>query len=362
MRELKADLKQLVETPGVSGFEKEVRELIAGKLQDTVDSLREDAFGNLIAECGKNAGYKIGVYAHMDEVGMIVNKISARGLLSFDFMGMIDERILPGSHVLVCTGDGRQIPGVIGNKSKHLQTAQDMDKTMSYKEMSIDVGCSSKEEVEQLGIQVGCQVTFATRCTFYDNGVVLAKSLDDRIGCLVLMKTMEELKDKLNNVTLYGLFTVQEEIGARGAASVASGMGLDMFITLDTAPVQNGNDIKEGDINLGNGPVIRISDMMAQFTKGMITNPQILERMIEVAKEHNIPYQADVLHSTYLDSCTAQFTDNGLPGGSICFPRRYSHTAVEMSNLYDIDQAVTLLSQVILSLDKEPIRFGKKYK
>lgn len=362
MREIKNVLRTLVETPGLSGFEKEVREFIAEKVMGSCDELWEDAFGNLIAKCGNSDGYKIGIYAHMDEVGLIITKISSHGLLSFDLMGMIDERILPGSVVHVCTKKGKRIPGVIGNKSKHLQTAQEQNSVTPYKKMVIDVGAKNAEEIAQMGIQVGCQVVFSTACTFYPNDTVLAKALDDRVGCLTLIHTINELCGKLKNITLYGFFTAQEEIGAKGATSVANGMGLDMFICLDTVPVQNGNDIGEGDTNLGNGPVIRISDAMPAFTKGMISHPEIVDRMIQVAEDKKIPYLADVLHSTYLDSCTAQFTDNGIPGGSLCFPRRYSHTPVEMCNLQDIDYAITLLEEVLLSLDESPILFGKKYK
>ena len=308
------------------------------------------------------APYKVGVYAHMDEVGLIISRVLSNGLLSFELMGMIDERILPGSVVMVCTRDGRKIPGVIGNKSKHLQNAADAAAGVDYRKMHIDVGARNAEEAAQLGIEVGCQAVFSTPCTFYENDMVLAKSLDDRVGCLTLIHLINELKGKLKNVTLYGFFTAQEETGAKGAASVASGLGLDMFICLDTAPVQNREDLREGDTNLGCGPVIRISDAMVQFTKGMVSNPQIVRRMVEVAKEQKLPYLCDVLHSTYLDSCTAQFTDRGIPGGSICFPRRYSHTAVEMCDLHDIDHAITLLCETVLSLDKEPIVFGKQYK
>ena len=362
MREFKDLLKNLVELSGISGYETTVREFIASEINPFCDELWEDAFGNLIARIGKADGYKIGVYAHMDEVGMVVKKISPKGMLAFDLIGMIDDRILPGSEVKVCCTDGSEVIGVIGNKSKHLQTKEDGLLSLSYRQMLIDVGATSDEEVKQLGIEVGCPIVFPTKCNFYSNGRVLAKSLDNRVGCLTLITVFKELYEKLENSCIYGFFTAQEEVGSRGAEVVANGIDLDMIITLDTAPVLNSMDVSYGDIDLGKGPVIRLMDGMPDIMKGMISNRKIVDRMMAVAKERSIAFQADVLLNTFLDSCTAQMANNGLPGGSICFPRRYSHTAVEMCDLNDIDSAITLLAETLMSLDESPILFGKRYK
>lgn len=143
---------------------------------------------------------------------------------------------------------------------------------------------------------------------------------------------------------------------------MANGMNLDMSLTLDNVPVLNQTDIGADDVDLGKGPVIRVIDSLPAYLKGMISNQKIVERLERTAVENGLPYQKDVLFGTFLDSCTAQFTDNGLPGGSVCIPRRYSHTAVEMSCLEDIDQTITLMGKTILSLDREPIEFVKKYK
>lgn len=362
MRNFKNELKELTEILGVSGFETKVKEFLVNMVIKSCTNLWEDSYGNLIAKCGSDKGYKIGIFAHMDEVGFIVSSVSAIGLLSFEVMGMVDEKILPGSEVLVLTKTGKAIKGVIGNKSKHLQKLEDDTAKISYRKLTIDVGARSYDEAISMGISVGSPVSFATKCTFYDNGMVLAKSLDDRVGCLALATLINEIGSKLDDVTLYGFFTVQEEIGARGASCVANGLGLDMYICLDTVPVQNGNDIGYNELNLGRGPLIRISDGMPQFMMGAISKAELVDRAIKIAEENNIPYVCDVLHCTFLDSCTAQFTDNGVPGVSICFPRRYSHTGIEMCYLPDIDNAMTLLNLLVMSLDKEPIKFGKVYK
>lgn len=354
-------LQDLLETPGVSGFETYVRDKIAGYLMEDCNEMWSDPFGNLIAKAGADEGYKIGIYAHMDEVGMIVKKVLSSGILTFEISGMIDERILPGMQVSVWTKDGTPVTGVIGNKSKHLQTEEDQKKQPSFRNMSIDVGATSAEEVRAFGIDVGCQITFPNNCTFYPNGRVMSKAIDDRICCVNLIRTIKEVGKQLKNTTLYGFFTAQEEIGAKGAAVVADGMHLDMLICLDNCPVMSPADQTEGDVDLDKGPVIRLIDSMPVFTNGMISNPKIVERIREAAERENIPRQIDVLHNTYLDSSKAQLTDNGIPGASICIPRRYSHTPIEMSSLNDLEYAVKLLNAVLLDIDRNPIIFRKDY-
>lgn len=362
MEEIKVLLKELVDTPAIAGFESGIRNKITDHIVEACDELWEDSFGNLIAKIGKNNNYKIGIYAHMDEVGLIVRKITGIGLIYFELMGMIDEKILPGLQVDLISKDGTPITGVIGNKSKHLQTDEDMKNGISYKTLVIDVGARSAQEVYDMGVDVGSQIVFKDNCTFYENETVMSKALDDRLGCLTLIHVLRELSNKLENITLYGFFTAQEEIGAKGASVVADGMNLDMFICLDTCPVLTGTDITEGDVDLNGGPVIRLIDSMPAFTKGMISNPEIVKRLRSVAEQNEIAYQADVLHSTYLDSSMAQLTDNGIPGGSICFPRRYSHTPIEMSSMNDVVKAIELLCKTIESIDETPIIFGKKIK
>jgi len=358
---LKRLVKALTNTHGISGMEQDVRDLIVSEIQSDCFALREDVLGNLIASVGAKGGYKIGVYAHMDEVGMIVRRISGRGMIHFDIVGSIDERIFIGSKVEIKTEGGKIIPGVIGNKSRHLQTSSDLSANVALNQMAIDVGAQSANEVIEMGIEVGCPIMFDTKCHFYDNNTVLAKALDNRIGCTVLITAINELNKKLENTTLYGIFTCQEEVGARGASVAGFGLDLDLCITLDTVPVQNTEQVVEGEVNLGGGPVIRLLDWNAGTKLGMITDKKISQRLRQVAQSAEIPHQIDVLSSTYLDSSTAHLTGSGIPGGSICFPRRYSHTAVEMSNMNDVESAVKLLCEFILSLDKAPIVFGKNY-
>ena len=354
-------LKRLCETPGPVGREQKVKEIIVREVKSVCSELREDPLGNLVARVGPKDGYRIGILAHMDEVGLIVSRISERGLIGFELLGMIDSRCLLGCPVHVVASDGVLIPGVIGNKSRHLQTEEEAKAQVSHKNLWIDIGASSREEVLKQGIAIGSGVVFATPFHAYDNGAVTGKALDNRISCAVLIEALKPLAPKLKKTTLIGMFTIQEEIGAKGAQVVAFDERPVMTITLDNVPTQNPNEVKPGDVDLNQGPVIRIFDFFPPLAFGMFTHPLIQDRLQKVASREKIRCQMDVLTATYLDSSQAHLTAGGIPGGSICFPRRYSHSPVEMSHLNDIVGGFKLLVKFIESLEQDPIQFGKNY-
>jgi len=354
-------LKRLAETAGPSGQEQKVKEIIIRELKPYCGGLREDPLGNLIARVGPEEGYKVGVLAHMDEVGLIVTKISDNGLLGFELVGMIDPRCLLGCLLNVITSSGRIIPGVIGNKSRHLQSEEEARAQVSHRNLWIDIGARSREEVLQQGIEIGSEIVFATPFHAYENGMILGKALDNRISCAVLVEALKALSPKMKKTTVLGMFTIQEEIGAKGARVVAFQDRPDMTITLDNVPTQNPNEVRPGDVDLNRGPVVRIFDWFPSSTFGMFTHPLIKERLLGVAAREGIRCQTDVLTATYLDSSQVHLTAGGIPGGSICFPRRYAHSPVEMSHVNDIHQGLQLLVKFIESLEREPIQFARTF-
>jgi endoglucanase len=354
-------LRKLTEIPAPSGQEEFIRERIAKEVKPHCHQLLEDRLGNLIARTGPENGYRLGILAHMDEVGFIVTRISDRGLIGFEMIGTIDVRLLPGREVDIMAKDGKLLRGVIGNLSRHLQTAEDLAAPVSIKQLFIDTGSRSREDLLKEGVDIGSGIVFATAFYKWSNGTVLAKALDNRISCAVLIKTLEALHGKLKKVGVYGMFTVQEEIGAKGAGVVAFDARPNLTITLDNVPTKNPDQVSATEVDLGRGPVIRIFDWHPATKLGMFTHPKIKERLLEVARKEKIPHQKDVLTSTYLDSSTAHLTAGGIPGGSICFPRRYSHSPVEVSHLNDMENGVRLLVAFIRSLEENPISFGKAY-
>jgi len=354
-------LKRLTETPGPSGQEQQVRDAIAKEILPFCQELREDPLGNLLVRIGTKQDYRVGILAHMDEVGFIVSMISDRGLISFEVAGTVDVRQLPGLEVDLMASDGKLIRGVIGNQSRHLQTAEELGAQISHRQLFIDIGARSRDEVLARGVSIGSGVVFATKFHQFPNRTVLGKALDDRISCAVLVKTIQALHSTLKNITVYGMFTIQEEIGAKGARVVAFDVQPQMTITLDTVPTKNPDQVSSQELELGRGPVIRLFDWHPSTKLGMFTHRAIKDRLLQVAKEEGIAHQIDVLTSTYLDSSQAHLTAGGIPGGSICFPRRYAHGPVELSHLNDIEAGLKLLIAFIKSVDEDPIKFGKLY-
>ena len=354
-------IKKLSETPGPSGQEERVRELIVEELKPYCQEIGEDPLGNLIARIGVDDGYRVGLLAHMDEVGLIVNRISEGGLIGFELVGSIDDRSLLATEVDLIANDGKLIRGVIGNRSRHLQKAEEGRAKVSYDQLWIDIGCRSREEVLKQGVDIGCGIVFATRFCEYPSGAIMGKALDDRIGCAVLIETLKSLRSSLKSTTLYGMFTIQEEIGAKGARVVAFDARPQMTITLDTVPTENPDRLGPHDVDISHGPVIRLFDWQPSTKLGMVTHPAIKARLLKVAREEKIRHQVDVLAKTFLDSSQAHLTAGGIPGGAICFPRRYAHSPVELGHLDDIRNGLELLSKFIKSLDRDPLLFGKVY-
>jgi putative aminopeptidase FrvX len=354
-------LKEMCELPGPPGQEQAVRNFIAEETEPFCREIREDPLGNLIVKAGAEDGYRVGVLAHMDEVGFIVSGVSERGLIGFELMGNIDARSLLNCEVDLMSQGDKLIRGVIGNLSRHLQTEEELQERISHRNLWIDIGASSPHEVEEQGIGIGSGIVFATKFHLHPGGAIVGKGLDNRVGCAVLIETLKALGSRLRGTTLYGMFTCQEEIGAKGAQVVAFDSRPRMTITLDTVSTKNPDKIAPRQIDINRGPVIRLFDWLPTAKLGMFTHPAIKDRMLTAAHAIGIPYQVDVLTSTYLDSSGAHLTAGGIPGGAICFPRRYSHSAVELGHLNDVTHGLRLLIKVIEDLDKEPIEFGRVY-
>src|SRR4030042_6269558 len=278
-------IKRLSETPGVSGQEERVREVIVEELRPFCREIKEDPLGNLIAKVGADDGYRVGLLAHMDEVGLIVNRVSEGGLIGFELVGSIDDRSLLATEVDIIPAHGKPIRGVIGNKSRHLQKDEETGARVSYDQLWIDIGCHSRDEVLKQGIDIGCGIVFATRFCEYANGTILGKALDARVGRAVLIETLKSLRSNLKSTTLYGMFTVQEEIGAKGARVVAFDSLPQMTMTLDTVPTENPDKLVPPNVAIHRGPVIRFFDWQSSTKLGMVTHPAIKARLLKVARE-----------------------------------------------------------------------------
>ncbi len=352
-------LKKLVEAHGPSGFEDEVRSVIADELKNYVDEMYVDSLGNLITVKHGSKGEKapkVMISAHMDEVSLIVKHIEDDGFILFEKHGLIDDRILPARRVIIHTRTGK-IRGAIGAKPKHLLKEEEARAPLSYKDMWIDVGARNRAEVEDLGVSAGDPVTFDGDLQVLGKGnFILGRALDDRLGCAVLIQVMKELSGRQHEVTIYAVGSVQEEVGARGARVAAFAINPDIAIALDTT---HGMDpavtTKQSAIKLGAGPSIRLMDIYPSNLQGCITPAWLRDMVLKTAKEKNIPYQLDVLSGTFLDTSTAHLTAQGVPSIGILIPRRYGHTPVELACIDDIVNATSLLSAFLQEITAEDI-------
>ena len=331
---MKETLKTLCRLPGVSGREEAVRNYIREQVSPYAAEIREDAMGNLLVHVrGKlpeEPGKRILLAAHMDEVGVIITDITAEGYLKFDFVGGVDRRVVIGKKVLV--GD-KAIPGVIGMKAIHQTSAAEREKVPALRELSIDIGISSKEEAEKL-VSLGDVGTFDDGVTEFGNGYLKAKAIDDRVGCTILLELIRRGLPR----DAWFAFTVQEEVGCRGSQTAAWQLSPDIALILEgtTAadlPSQSGG---EKVCSPGKGPVIPFMD------GGSIYDHGLFRRLTDIAGEKGITWQTKTKISGGTDASSIQRGGAGARVAAISAAVRNIHSPScvfclkDMQKMYDL--------------------------
>lgn len=338
-------LEELSEAMGVSGHEDEVRQIITDVIADQVDEYRVDSIGNVIAlnKGDGSSDLKVMVAAHMDEVGFMISQIEESGLLCFFKVGGLDDRILPAKMVWI--GD-KKVPGVIGAKPVHLTERKERDKAIKYKKLTIDIGASSKAEAEKL-VQRGDYATFATEFVELDPAgeswrTVRGKAFDDRAGCAVLI----ELLNTQYPFDLYAVFTVQEEVGLRGARVAAFAVEPDLAFVLEGTganEIPTKKDISPS-TRLGHGPAITVMD------RSFIADKRLVRLLIDTAKELGIPYQIKKPGIGGTDAGAIHRTKEGVPSVTVSVPCRYIHSPAAILSLDDFDHTAQLVQESLLKL------------
>lgn len=335
-------LEQLTNACAVSGDEGAVRKIILGQIEDHADDVQVDALGNILATRkgqGKNC-LRVMLAAHMDEVGFMITFDDGDGLFRFDTVGGLDKRQLVGKPVWV----GRKLtPGVIGAKPVHLTTAAARQKAISIDSLRIDVGTKNASDV-----QVGDRATFAT--SFRRIGkIIRAKAIDDRIGVVTLI---ELLKNPPLNIDILAAFTVQEEVGLRGASVAAYTLDPDLGIALDCTPAMDlpswdGEENTRYNTKLGAGPAIYTVD------RATISDPRLIRHFTETAESEAIPYQYRQPGGGGTDAGGIHRQRAGIPSISISVPARYIHTAAAIARISDWENSLKLL---YTGLSKLPLK------
>jgi endoglucanase len=327
MKEL---IKELVEAYGPSGHEDRIREIIKAKIEDKADELRTDSLGNLIAlKKGKDSSKRIMLAAHMDEIGLIATHIDDDGFIRFSNVGGLSPYMLLGARVLF---NGETI-GVIDKEGK----LDDISK-LKHEKLYADIGATNKEEAAAK-VKVGDTASYYRQMDDLGDKLV-SKAMDDRIGCVVLLETLNRL-ESIPTYDTYFVFTVQEEVGLRGAKTSSFGINPDLGIAVDVTLTGDMPEARRMEVGLGKGPAIKIKD------SSVLAHPQVKNLMIDIAEENNIPYQLEVLVSGGTDAGAIHLTREGIPSGALSIPCRYVHSPSEMVDINDVDNSIKLLTQLL---------------
>jgi tetrahedral aminopeptidase len=344
-------LKELSEAIGVSGDESAVRKIILDAIKDHVTDIHIDAVGNLtcIKKGTGDSNLRVMLAAHMDEIGFMVTGYESNGTLRFTNVGGIDDRILPGMRVKV--GED-SLPGVIMWKPIHLGNDQEVKK---LKDLRIDMGFTSKSAVEGK-VKRGARIAFDSYYAEISETMVRGKAFDDRVGCALLI---DILQGEPYPVDVAAAFTVQEEIGVRGAKVVSARLQPHVAFALEGTTA---HDVPNADANpdddtvtnpgckLGAGPVLTVMD------SGLIVPPKILQFLRNTAETNKIPYQLKTVRGGRTDAAIFHTANGGIPSGVISVPCRYIHSPTAFMNKVDYDHTLQLLRATLNHISRDAIQ------
>jgi putative aminopeptidase FrvX len=334
-------LEKLCNACSVSGDEGEVRKIVVEQVEANAEDVQVDALGSVLVTrkgSGRGKRLKVMLAAHMDEIGFMITAVDGDGIFRFDIVGGMDPRQLAGKPVLV---GHEKIPGVIGTKPIHLTTASERKRTIPKDTLRIDVGDDNKSKVK-----IGDRATFATK--FQRIGPSLrAKALDDRLGVATLI---ELVKHTPENIDLIAAFTVQEEVGLRGARVAAYALNPDIAIAVDSTPANDlptwdGEENTRYNTKLGGGPAIYIAD------GATLSDPRLIQHLVAVAEEDGIPYQFRQPGGGGTDAGAIHRQRSGIPSVSISVPGRYAHTAAGICRIEDWKNTLYLLHSALSRLN-----------
>lgn len=341
-------LKEICETAGAPGYENRIREIVLREVKPLVDEVSVDNMGNVTTIKKGKKPKRAMVAAHMDEIGFIVTHIDDKGFLRFHTLGGFDPKTLTAQRVIV--HGKKDLIGVMGSKPIHIMTDEERNKSVKITDFFIDLGIP-KKEVEKY-ITIGNPIT-RQRELIEMGECVNCKSIDNRVSVFILIETLRKLKQTPYDV--YGVFTVQEEVGIRGA-NVAShtinpdfGFGLDTTIAFDVPGAMAHEQVTE----LGAGTAIKIMDAST------ICDPRMIEFMKKTADKHKIKWQPEILKAGGTDTAGLQrMGKNGSIAGAISIPTRHIHQVIEMAHKKDIEGSINLLANCLQDLDKHDWSFA----
>lgn len=341
-------LEKLCAIHAVSGREDAITAFIRDYIHTLVDEVRVDNLGNVVGilEGSQYPNFRLMLQAHMDELGLIVRNITEDGFLQIERVGGIPEKSLLGQHVDVLTDDNQLIPGYVGTKSHHITSPDEKYKVPNIHDMFIEVGLTSREEVQQAGVQVGDPITYHPNYCRFGDGMICSKALDNRLGVFILLEVLESFASDRPPCTMVFSFTVLEEFSIRGSLPTVTATDPDAIISLDiTIATDTPVDRSLHPVAMRKGPAIKMMDFHGRGTLGgLFSSPKLRRFIEEIARQKDIPLQREVIVGVITDPAFQLYLgDKGYVIAALSVPHRYSHASIQMCHEKDIVQMVKLV-------------------
>ncbi|HEY4601116.1 MAG TPA: M42 family metallopeptidase [Cerasibacillus sp.] len=346
-------LKDLTDAKAISGDEKEARDVMRKYITPYADEVYTDHLGSLIAKkTGDENGPKVMVAGHLDEIGFMVTRIDDKGFVYFQTIGGWWSQVMLAQRVTIMTSKG-DVTGVIGSKPPHILPPEARKKPVAIKDMFIDIGATSKEEALEFGVKPGDSIVPYFEFTQLNNEkMLMAKAWDNRIGCAIAIDVLKELENSNHPNIVYGVGTVQEEVGLRGAKTSAHMINPDIAFAVDVGIAGDTPGISDHDADskLGEGPQIILYDA------SMVSHKGLRDLVVQTADEKEIPYQYASIAGGGTDSGSIHLTADGVPALSITIATRYIHSHAAILHRDDFENAVKLIVEVIKKLDQDTVK------
>lgn len=339
-------LKDLLSTPGTSGFEQDVQKVVRAFAKEFAAQVDTDVHGNVIAAVNPDGKKRILLDAHCDQIGLIVRHIDDSGFLRVSAVGGWDMQILLGQKVAVHTAGG-PIPGVIARKPIHLLAENERRTVPKIQDLWIDIGSADNAESAEI-VRVGDSVTMEASLRELRNGRLSGVAMDDRTGVWVVMTALKQVAAANPDAAVFAVSSVQEEIGLRGAQTSAYNVNPDVAIAVDVTHATDCPGIDKnqfGDVKLGGGPVV---------VRGANANPRVFDLLAATAEDNEIPIQLNALaRAASNDGAAIQVARGGCATGLVTIPNRYMHSPVEVVDEADLVHAAKLISQFCLRINDD---------
>jgi endoglucanase len=346
--EAKDFLHRLLDTPSPTGFEIEGQKVWSNYVKKFADAVENDAYGNTWATLKGRSDFSIMLEAHSDEIGFMVQNISDDGFLYLNRIGGSDPTIARSKRLRIL-GDKGPVLGVIGNTAIHLRE-KDGEKAPEIHELFVDIGATSRADVEKRGVRIGHPVVYTDTAEEVVPGKIVGRAIDNRIGGFILSQVLANLfvLDQRPSGTLLAVNAVQEEIGGPGVKMISYRLEPNVAVVIDVTHATDSPGIdrnKHGAVKLGSGP---------SLTHGTANHPLIVQRLIELAKKLDVPVQHEASSkSTGTDTDHVYWSKQGVPSALISIPMRYMHSTVEMVDLADVEKTILLLTNFVQTVGSE---------